>query len=79
MKIIVRRELSLTQLRQCLFEQFIFIEDRYAIRHSRNITLYMTTTNGQGEEVVCRDWRGEDVTTIHAGGPYPCAADRYDF
>ena len=76
MKIKITGEMTLAELRQCIYEQLIDIEDRYAVRHARSATLYMTTTNGFGDEVRCRDSRGEDISTIRSG-PYPCAAKSY--
>jgi len=78
MKIKVKGELTLAQLRQCLFEQLYEIEERFAVRHARSITLYMTPTNGFGDEVCCRDGRGEEVSTIRSEGPYTTAAESYD-
>lgn len=78
MKIKISGEMTLAQLRQCIFEQFLELEDTYAVRHARGATIYMTFTNGFGDEVRCRDARGEDVSTIRSDGAYPCAADRYD-
>ena len=78
MKIKIKGELTLAQARQCLFEQLLDLEDRFAVRHARSITLYMTPTNGFGDEVYCRDGRGETISTIRSEGPYPAAADSYD-
>ena len=78
MKIKIKGELSLAQARQCIFEQLLEIEDRFALRHARSITLYMTPTNGFGDEVSCRDGRGEEISTIRSEGPYPSAAESYD-
>ena len=42
MKIKIKGEMTLAQLRQCIYEQFVELEDRYAIRHARSVTIYMT-------------------------------------
>ncbi len=78
MKIKIRGEMTLAQLQQCIYEQFVELEDRYAVRHARGVTIYMTPTNGFGDEVWCRDGRGEQVETLLSEGPYSCAADSYD-
>jgi hypothetical protein len=78
MKIKIQSEMTLSQLRQCIYEQLLDLEDRYAVRHARSVTIYMTLTNGFGDEVCCRDGRGKEVTTVHSDGPYPSAADSYD-
>ncbi len=78
MKIKIKGEMTLAQLRQCIYEQLNQIEDQYAVRHARSVTIYMTPTNGFGDEARCRDGRGENVSTIFTEGPYSCAADSYD-
>ena len=78
MKITIKRELTFGQLLQCLFEQLCELEDRYNVKHSRNISLYLTLTDGLGVEVVCRDWRGEEVTSMRTDGPYYSAAEHYE-
>lgn len=78
MKIIIKREMSIPQLRQCLYEQLQSIEERFAVRYARNTTIYISFTNGFGNEVRCVDSRGEDVNEIRSDGPYPCAADQFD-
>jgi len=70
--------MTLAQIRQCIYEQFHELEDRYAVRHGRGVTIYITPTNGFGDEVSCRDGRGERVETMLSEGPYSCAADSYE-
>ncbi|MCB2062379.1 MAG: hypothetical protein KDE25_02790 [Novosphingobium sp.] len=78
MRIKIKGEMTLTQLRQCIYEQFLEIEDRFCVRHARGVSIYLTPTDGHGEEVRCRDGRGDPVDTMFSDGPYPCAADSYD-
>ena len=78
MKIKIPKEMTLAQLRQCIYEQLSELEDRFAVRHARSITIYMTPTNGFGDEVICRDGRGDTVSTIHSDGPYCSAAEEFD-
>lgn len=78
MKIKIQGEMTLSQLRQCIYEQLLSLEDKYAVRHARSVTIYMTPTNGFGDEVCCRDGRGDEVTTVRCDGPYSAAADHYE-
>ncbi len=78
MKIKVQGELTLLQLSQAVFEQLMEVEDRFQVRHARDITLYFTPTNGFSHEVVCRDAQGKEVPVIFCHGPYRSAADDYD-
>lgn len=78
MKIKITGEMTVARLRQCLFEQLLEMEDSFAIRHGRNITLYFTPTNGFGDEVYCVDDCGREVSTIHVKGPYQAAADQLE-
>ncbi len=78
MKITIRRELTIYQLRQTIFEQLNRLEDRFAVRHARNTTIYLSFTNGFGNEVRCIDQRGGDVNEVHSEGPYPCAAEHFE-
>lgn len=75
MKITIKRELTIPQLKQSIFEQLNRLEDRFAVRHARNTTIYLSFTNGFGNEVRCIDSRGSDVNEVTLDGPYPCAAD----
>lgn len=78
MKITIRRELSIPELRQSIHEQLNRLEDRFGVRYARNTTIYLSFTNGFGNEVRCRDSRGGDVNEINIRGAYPCAADRME-
>ena len=79
MKIRIKGELSTAELRQTIYEQLHLLEDDFVIRHSRDISIYLTPTNGFGEEVRCCDYRGKEVSTILVEGPYRAAVDEYGF
>lgn len=78
MKIVIKGEMTLADLRQCLFEQLHCMEDRFAVRHTDDVTLYLDLTNGFGDKIVCRDGRGRSVTSLSSHGPYRPAAIRFD-
>jgi hypothetical protein len=77
MKINLKGEMTLADLRQALFETLNAVEEDYAVRHSLGATLYINPTNGFGDKVVPRDGKGEEVTKVHSNGPYRSAADDY--
>ncbi len=78
MKIQIRGEHTLPQIRRALCEQLALLETDYALRFGRDVTLYLTPTNGFGVDLMCRDERGEPLPALHCDGPYACAADEYD-
>jgi len=78
MKIKIRGELSLRQLIQCIYEQLLEVEQRYAIHHAQHVTIYMTTTNGCGDVVFCKNEQGEEVFTMHTDGPYDSITEHFD-
>lgn len=78
MKIKIAGEMTLAELRQCLFEQLHCIEDRYAVRHVADVTLYLNLTNGFGDKIVCKDVGGREVNFLSSHGPYLPAAVRFD-
>jgi hypothetical protein len=78
MKIKIKGEMSLAELRQCIFEQLHIMEDRFAVRHTSDVTLYLNLTNGFGDAVTCRDSRGHEISTMCAQGPYEPAAITFD-
>ena len=78
MKIKFQGELSIPELRQALFEQLQSIEDAHLVRHSKEVTLYLTPTNGFGHEIYCKDQFGKEVKVIFCQGPYRSAADDYN-
>ena len=77
MKIQIRGEFSTPELIQAIYEQLRILEDSYAVRHVRNVTLYMTPTNGFGHQIYCRDHFGRDVSVLNSDGPYRCAVESY--
>lgn len=79
MKLRIKGELSTAELRQTIYEQLHLLEDDFVVRHTKDITVYFTPTNGFGEEVLCRDYRGKEVSTILVEGPYRAAVDEYGF
>ena len=78
MKIRIKGEMTLVDLRQCLFEQLHTMEDRFAVRHTDDVTLYLNLTNGFGAPLVCRDDLGREVKSLNSAGPYRPAAIRFD-
>lgn len=78
MKIDIKGEMTLEILRQTLFEQLHSLEDRYAVRHTKEVTLYLHLTNGFGDTMVCKDTDGREVKNLLSGGPYIPAAIRFD-
>lgn len=78
MKIKINGELQMHQLRQALFEELISLEEQHLVRHTKNITLYLTPTNGFGSPILCKDNFGKTIEEIISAGPYQSAADEYD-
>ena len=77
MKIKIKGEMAVAGIRQALFEILCSLEEDYAVRYLRDATLYVTPTNGFGDEVVPRSRNGREVNTIYSDGPYRCSADEY--
>lgn len=77
MKIKIKGEWTIQQLRQAVFEQLIAMENQFHVRYSKDIVLYFTPTNGFGDEVSCRDKAGREVTVLYSHGPYQAVADHY--
>jgi len=77
MKIQIKGEFTIAELRQAIFEQLHELEDQFTIRHSRNVTIYLTPTNGFGNEVYCRDQSGRKIEVISCNGPYRDISDEY--
>ena len=46
--------MTIADIRQALFEQLHELETKYAVQFSRGATLYITPTNGFGEDVTPR-------------------------
>ena len=51
MKIKIKGEMTLVQMRQALFEKLLELEERFAVRHLKDATLYIQPTNGFGDFV----------------------------
>lgn len=77
MKITLKGEMTLAEMRQALFEMLHSVEEDYAVRYSRGATLYLNPTNGFGDKIVARNKIGEEVTKLHSKGPCRSAADEY--
>ena len=77
MKIKIKGEMTLADIRQALFEKLSDAEADYAIRYSRGATLYINPTNGFGDEVVPRNTLGRKVDKLYSEGPYRSAADEF--
>ena len=77
MKIKIKGEWTIQQLRQAIYEQLIAMESQFHVQYSKDITLYITPTNGFGDEVRCCDKTGREVTVLYSHGPYQTAADHY--
>lgn len=77
MKIRIKGEMTIAELKQAIFEQIRDLEDRFAIRYSRDVTIYLTLTNGFGDEVICKDPMGNVIRTLYCGGAYHSAAAEY--
>ena len=76
MKIKVKGEMTMAEIRQALFEKLHEIESDFAIRHSIGATLYINPSNGFGDKVVPRKG-GRKVDNLYSDGPYRSAADDY--
>ncbi len=77
MLIKVKGEFTLAEVRQALYEKLHELEDDYAVRHVRNITLYLTPTNGFGDEVVPHNEAGYRIDKMYSKGPYRSIADDF--
>ena len=77
MKIQVKNEMSVAELRQALFEKLHELEDDYAIRYVKGTSLFLTPTNGFGDELVPHNRAGQKVDVLYSKGPYHSAADDF--
>ena len=77
MQIKVKGEMSVAEARQALYEKLHELEDEYAVRYVRNMSLYLTPTNGLGSEVVPHNKAGRKVDKLYSDGPYRSSADDY--
>ena len=77
MQIKVKGEFTVAEARQAIFEKLHELEDDYAIRHVRNISVYLTPTNGFGDELVPHNEAGHKVDKLYSRGPYHSAAEDF--
>lgn len=78
MKIKVKGEMTIADIRQALFEKLQEIEERFGVRHTLDATLYIRPSNGFGDDVSPRYSNGEAVKALYSTGPYRPASDEYD-
>ena len=75
MKIKVKGEMTISELKQALFESLHELEGDMAIRYVEGATLYLNPTNGFGDKVVPHNRYGREVKNIYSNGPYKSAAE----
>lgn len=78
MKIKIKGELSASEFRQAIFELVQELEDQFTITHVKNINIYLTPSDGEGERVYCRNARGKEIETYKFDGPYKSVDKDYD-
>lgn len=78
MKIRIKGEMSLAEIKQALWEKLAEAEDELAVRYSRGATLFINPTNGFGDQVTPRRKDGEAVSGLTSRGPYRSAADDFN-
>lgn len=74
----VRGDLTMAEVRQAIFEALNEIEDEFAVRHTRNATLFINPTDETGGKLVVRNRLGGVVSRVTKKGPYRSAADEYN-
>ncbi|MGB3448623.1 MAG: hypothetical protein WBA48_18215 [Xanthobacteraceae bacterium] len=60
----VRGDMTLAEARQAIFETLNQIEDEFAVRHTRNLNLFINPTDESGEKVVVRNSLGGVVSRV---------------
>lgn len=75
MKIRIKGEMTLAEIKQALWEMLAQAESKYAIRYSRGATLFINPTNGFGDDVTPLREDGQPMTDLNSRGPYRSAAD----
>ncbi len=78
MKIKFHGELSIPELKQAIFELLQELEDEYLVRHSKNISLHLTPTDGTGDRTYCNNRYGKKIDTIKCYGPYRSITEKYE-
>lgn len=76
-KIKVRGEHTLTEIRQAIFEKLHEAEEQLGVRFSIDATLYIRPSNGFGADTVPRLPNGEPIKCLYSSGPYIPAAEEY--
>ena len=73
MKIEINGEWTLAQIRQCLFEHLLKIEEQHGIESARSVSLYFTPTDARGRNTACLNAIGGkiDVISIRDPSKYP--------
>lgn len=74
MQILIRGEMSISDIRQAIFEKLHELEGDCAVEFSRGATLYVNPTDGKGQNVEPRR-HGRIVKKLECDGPYRSAAD----
>jgi hypothetical protein len=64
MKITIHGEWTLAQIRQCIFEQLLDLEERKGIHSARGVNLYLTLTEENGRKATVTNAIGGEVRTI---------------
>lgn len=77
MKIKVKGEMTIAELKQVLIEMLHELEDDTAVRYTEGATLYINPTNGFGDKVVPHNRYGREVKNLYSNGPYKSAADEF--
>lgn len=77
MKIRIEGEMPIPALIKALYQEFRLLEDTYNVKFVRGAALYLTPTDGLGDEVECRDTLGNVVQELRSKGAYKSIAQDY--
>lgn len=77
MRIKVKGEMTIAELKQALFEQLHELEVDTSIRFTEGATLYINPTNGFGDKVRPCNRHGKEIKNLYSNGPYKSAADEF--
>jgi len=77
MQIIIKGELTMTQLRQAFYEKLLELEEEFGVAHLKGATLYVNPINEFGEDVVLRNKYGQAVHKLFSQGPYRSSAEEF--
>lgn len=78
MQITIKGEMTLSDLRQAIFEQLGGLEQEFAIAYSQGATLYINPTDGEGAAVQAKTRDGRKVDRLTCKGPYKSAAQEFN-